>query len=139
MLYLDVFPVLAEIFCDEAAVAVVGLLFAAEEAGSIDELARGERFDGAGFHEGEEALLVGGPVAFQLLVVVQHVLGGGEVWGMDVIHVADGFCEKAQVVLLGESGELGDVVEADVDETPTRACWSVVKKVSADFLVKPMV
>jgi hypothetical protein len=113
---LNIFPVAAEVFGDEAAVAVVGLLFAAEEAGSVEEFAGCKGFDGAGLHEVEETALVGGPVALELFVGVQYVLGGGEIRGVDVVDVADGAGEEAEVFLLGEAGELRDVIEADVDE-----------------------
>ena len=64
----------------------------------------------------EEPGFVGAPVAAVLLVVVQHLLRGRQRRYVHVVHAADFGEKKAQVVALGETGELRHVVEPNIHD-----------------------
>jgi hypothetical protein len=86
---LEVAPALVQIFGDQAAVAVVGFFFAAEEAtagefGGVDFF-----FDFAFGHEVEEGAFVDGPVAAVFFVGVEERLRGREEGLFDVIDAED--------------------------------------------------
>src|SRR5690606_39264587 len=86
------------------------------KAAALDEFPRRRLLDLTFLHELEELrseLRPGLPV---LSVRSHHLLGWSQLGGVDVFHTADRVQEVGQIVLLGESGELGDVVDPDVDD-----------------------
>ena len=97
--------------------AVFWLVFAAQEAGvryrPLDCLLG----DAAVVHEGDELALVGLPVSVAAAVGVEHFLGRSEVGEVDVVHLADLAEEVFEVVLLGEAGQLGNVVQPHIHQT----------------------
>jgi hypothetical protein len=113
---LHVAPVRLQIFGHQAAMALVGCFFAAEEAAAVQEWFFSGLFNLADAHKGQEFFFVGGPGAFFSFVSVEHFFAGSEVGQVLVVDVADRFGEIAQVFFFGEAGELGDVVETDVEE-----------------------
>src|SRR5579863_2420783 len=64
----------------------------------------------------QEARFVLSPAAFALLVVVEHGLGWRKERLMQVVGAAQFFEEIREVLALRESGQLGNVVEADVHQ-----------------------
>ena len=96
--------------------ALIRFFLAAEEACAVEFGRRKFVFDMAGMHQVQKLQLVFGPNTFFLLVGVEHFFCGGELGDMEVLDVADGPGEVAQVFFFSEGGELGDVVEADVDK-----------------------
>ena len=114
--YLDVAPVFVQVLRDQAAVAVVRFVLAAQEAAFRDDLSRDRFLDAAFAHQLAEADLVGLPVAVALLVVVEDVLRGGEFRDVDVLHAADLAEKVGQIVSLGKAGELRHVVEPHIDD-----------------------
>ena len=65
-------PVPLEVLRHESPVAVMGLIFAAEQAAFLDQVSRNRLIDLALLHQIEKARLVRGPVGAQLLVIVEH-------------------------------------------------------------------
>jgi len=90
-------PLFLEVFGDQAAMAMLGRFLAAEEAGALEFGLREPVFDVAGLYELEKLEFVFGPDSFFLFVGVEHVLAGGEFRDVQVIDIADGFAEVAQV------------------------------------------
>jgi hypothetical protein len=129
-------PFVAKVFGDEAAVAVVGFFFTAEKAGGVQDFGVEVAFDFARGHEVEEAFFVVGPGGwhFAFFVGIEHFLGGGEDGEVEVLDVEDGVEEVGEVVFFGEAGELGGVVEADVDEAFGAGALEVGEKVAGGFL-----
>src|SRR5581483_2805925 len=104
---------------DEAAVALVRLVLAAQERGGHrEERARDALLHLALRHESEEAALVVRPRGALLLVGIEELLRGRQERLVDVLGAADLAQEVAQVVLLREPGQLRDVVQPDVHEAP---------------------
>ena len=69
------FPVTLQVFGHQSPVAVMWLVFAAEEAASVDHFL-GQRFlDAAARHETEEFLLVNVPITLVFRVGVKQLLG----------------------------------------------------------------
>ena len=89
MMDFEVAPVFGEVFGDEAAVALVGFIFAAEEARVLEEFGLDVFFDGAFGHEVEEVLFVGVPAALFFFVLVKHGLGRGEDGKVEVVGAED--------------------------------------------------
>src|SRR5260370_2487253 len=92
-----------------------GLVLGAEQAGAIDRGARNGVLDAPLRDQREEPLLVVGPIAPVLLVGVEHLLRRRELRLVRVLDAADCLQEVPEDILLRESGELGDVVEAYVE------------------------
>ena len=113
---LDAAPMLVQVLRDETPVAVVGLVFAAQEATVRDDLPGDRLLDPPLPHQGEEAILVGLPVALPLFEVVEDYLRRGKRGKVDVLHAAKLIEKVGEVVLLGETGELRPIVEPYVDD-----------------------
>ena len=114
MHHLDATPPFPQILGDEAAVALVGLVFAAEQAAVVEQRGVQGFLDAALAHEVEEALLVGGPIDLGLPVGGEQHLRGREGRNVGVVHAADLPQEPRQVVPFGEARQLRRVVEAHV-------------------------
>ena len=109
-------PLFVEVFGDEAAVAMLGCLFTAEQAGAVEELRRYGLLDAPFHHQQSELLFVQLPIAFLLLEGIENRFGRRELGEVDIVHGADGLHEVTQVVALAEAGELRAVVQADVGQ-----------------------
>ena len=109
-------PMLLQVFRHQSAMAVMRLVFAAEQAALSHDFLRDALFNLPLLHEVEKPLFIGGPVPLQLLVFIEHLPGRGEVGRVHVIHAAHLLEEEREVVPLGEPGELRDVVEAHVHD-----------------------
>lgn len=114
--YLHVFPVLAEVFGHESAMAFFGGRLAAQEAGFVREFLR---YDILNFSLGEQSAklsLVVAPVDFLFLVGVENFLGRGQFGLMDIFYARNFLEEVLDVLFLGETGQLRYVVQADVND-----------------------
>lgn len=107
---------LLQVFGYEAAVAFVGLIFAAKEAGIGDSFFRDSRFDLTRLDQFEKVAFVGGPLAFISPVRGEQFLRWRQQRLVDIVHAADLAKEKLQVVLLCKTGQLRNVVEAHIHE-----------------------
>lgn len=113
----DVGPMLLEVLEDEAAMAVFGGGFTAEEDSALVEAHRVQSgLDFAGAHEAEEGFLEDGEVAFLLFEGYEDLFSGGEEGLMLVGGATELAEEEGEIGLLGEAGELGCVAEANVEE-----------------------
>jgi hypothetical protein len=110
-------PLLLQVFGYQAAMALLGNFFAAQQAGAIELGLREFIFDAARRDQVQKLAFVCGPKTFVFFVGVQHFFGGSEVWDVKVLNVADSFGEVAQIFFFGEGRQLGYVVQADIDET----------------------
>ena len=117
MLDLDAAPSVAQVFGDKPTVTMMRLFFAAEKAATVKQFARYGLFNPAGPHEIHELVLVKRPVAVRLLLVgIENFRRRSEDREMNVVDVADSFSEISQIILLGETGELRDVVETHINK-----------------------
>jgi len=93
--------------------AVVRFVLAAKQASLVEEGGIKSLFDfplSHQFHELRSYTDQSPPV---FLICIQNCLGGGQNGKVDVVHPKD-FPQKIfQVILFGESGELGNIVEPD--------------------------
>ncbi len=126
---------IAEVFEDKAAVTVFRGWFATKEnGGDTEDCGINGGFDFAFGDEGEEGGFVFRPWMFFFFVAVEHFLGGGQVGVVDVVGVADFLEEIFEVVAFGEAGELGDVVEADVEEAADAMLFQEREELGCGFL-----
>lgn len=133
MLDFDSAPFGLQIFGDQAAVAVVGLVFAAEEAPMVHNFAGDVFFDFTDMHEREEFPFVLCPVATVFSVGVEHLLRGREDGEVDVAGVEDVFKKIFQIAHLAEAGEVGGVVEADVHDAAHAGFAQFFEKLGRGF------
>jgi hypothetical protein len=103
---LDVAPFVFQVFGNEAAMAVVGLFFAAQEAASVQQVGRDRLLDPSRSDEVKELRLVQAPVAFALFEGVEDVGRGLELGNVNVIDAADGSRKILKIILLRKAGEL---------------------------------
>jgi hypothetical protein len=109
-------PLLLQVFGDQPAVALVRSFLTAEQAGALQLGLRKFILDVAGFHEIQKLDFVFGPDTLLPFVGVEHFFGGSEVRDVEIVDVADGFCEIAKILFFGEGSELGNVVETNIDQ-----------------------
>ena len=83
---LQVRPLLSEVLRNQAAVAVMRLLFAAEQATVGDLLPGDVVLDVTKLHQSQKIPLVGGPLALLFLVRVQYLRSRCENWQVDVVR-----------------------------------------------------
>ena len=105
-----------QVLGQNAAVAVVGLILTAQQAGAIEQLPRHHLFHLACPDQPE----VAGPELLPVLLFageVDQVLGRRQLRQMQVLDATNRPEKELQVVLLRETCELGDVVEPDVDDS----------------------
>ena len=103
---LDVAPARLEVLGYEAAVAVVRLVFTAQETALGKDVPGNRLLDLTGTHQFEKLAFVDRPVSLVLPVAVEHVLRRRKGWLVYVIHVADLTKEILEVVPLRESCQL---------------------------------
>lgn len=101
---LDAAPTGVEVFGDQAAVAAVRLMLAAQQAAAVQKRARDRLCHPPLAHQVQEPRLVGVPIDAFLAVVAEQGLSGCEAWQVDVVDAAELIQEPGQVVLLGETG-----------------------------------
>src|ERR1039458_995800 len=118
MFNFDVAPFLFEVLSHKAAVAMMGLLFAAQKAPPVQDVAADRFLDSAGAHQIEKLPLVEGPVAVLLLFVgIENFCRGCEIGQMHIVNATDRFGEIFEIVPFREPRELRNIVEAYIDET----------------------
>ena len=66
-------PMLFQILRDQAAVTVIGLLFAAEQTGAVEHLRRDRLLDLARFQHFEKLAFVQAPIALVSLVGIENI------------------------------------------------------------------
>jgi len=123
----DVPPFAGEVFRHQPAVAVVGLVLAAQKAAAVERFLR-HLLDAPLLHQGQEPPLVVGPSALLLLVEIEDVLGGSQRRPMLAAHATDGLGEIGEIVALGEAGQLRDVIQAHVDDLPDADLFQPLEK-----------
>src|SRR6266566_759684 len=111
---IKVAPALLQVLRHQTPVAVMGFVFAAEEAALCDDFFWDPFLNPAFAHKVEEAHLVRVPIPLELFVLIQHLLSWCEVGEMYVIHAADLFEKEGKVISLGKPCKLGNVVEANI-------------------------
>jgi hypothetical protein len=131
---IKVAPAALEVFDDQAAVTLLRLILAAQEAAAGQEGRFDFFLDAAFLHQAEEIALIIFPPAFVLFVGIEQVLRGGQERGLDVIHVQDFLQEILEVVAFAEAGELGDLVEADVHYAFDAGSAEFLEKLSGSLL-----
>ncbi len=109
-------PLLFQILPNQSPVAVVRLVLAAEQAGLVHHRAGYSFLDPPPLHQLEEAVLVPCPIVPMLLVRIENILRRRQLRPVLVTDPADCTEEVPKVVLLCESSELRDVVQAHVDD-----------------------
>jgi hypothetical protein len=134
-LELVVGPIFGEVFEDQAAVAMFGGGFAAEQdCWEGEELWIDGGFDFAVGDQVKKGGFVFGPGELFFFVAVQHFLRGGEVGIVDVVGVADFFEEEFQVVAFGKAGQLAHVVEAHVEQAADVVLLQEREELGSGFL-----
>src|ERR1700683_1631491 len=109
-------PSVLEVLSDEATVAIIGSVLAAQQATVLDDISGELVLNRPLLHKVQEPTLVERPVAAPFLVLVEHLLSRRQQGKMEVVDGADLAKEESEVILLGESGELRNVVQPDVDQ-----------------------
>lgn len=111
----QVAPLVAQIFSDQPAVAMFGCRLAAQQHSrdgkqtAVDAL-----LDASLAHQGKKATLIRFPAPFLLLVLVKQILSRGEQRFMLVVRVTDHAQKVGEVVTLGETSQLGRIVQANI-------------------------
>ncbi len=133
---LNIAPLGAKIFGNQPPVALGRLFLAAQKAGFMQPFRADILFGFSCGKERQKVFFVNLPSAFVLFEIVQNLLARRQIRPMDVIHLTNRPEEIAQVVSLGKTGQLGNIVEADINHPlhtrPKEAC----KKFLGRFLCK---
>src|ERR1035437_9443319 len=87
-------------------------------------------------HEAEKTPFVDLPVTLVLLVFIQDVLRWGKHRQVHIIHATDCPEEVGKILLLRKPRQLGDVVEAHVDETVGAGCPERLEELLGSLLRK---
>ena len=115
--YLDLAPMAAQIFRDQSPMAMVRLVFTAQQAAGLDHFLGDRILNMALFHEVEKALFINAPLPLVLLVLVKNFLGRRQIRHVDVVEPAN-FLEKVgQVLLLRKASQMRNGVEVYVDHS----------------------
>ncbi len=128
---------LLDVFGDQSAVTMLGRRFAAKQDRPAGEKARGDSlFDFSFGHQRQELSLVITPVALFLLVGVQHVLSGREQRLVNVIGAAEFTQKKFEIVPFGESRQLRDIVQSDINKSGDSVSSENSEEFAGGFLRK---
>src|SRR5262245_65862770 len=92
------------------------LMFTAQQTTTAEHLGRDGVFDPPVRDQLQELALVGRPISVLFLVTVEEVLRWRQVEEMNIFDSGDGSQEVSKIVALGEPGELGVVIQTDVDD-----------------------
>lgn len=109
-------PFFVEILADETPVAVMRLVFRAEETRALKHLRFEAMLDLPFRHQPQKALLVCPPIALFFLVRFEHRVGRREQRLVQVLNASDLSKEVGKIVRLGEARELRCVVQPDIDD-----------------------
>ncbi len=113
----DIAPVVAQILCDEPAMAMFrGRFTAQQHGGRGEQAARNLRFNPPLAHQGKKTPLVNLPARFFLSVFVEHLVCRRQQRLVLVRRVADHTQKVREVIALGKASELRRIVQADVYE-----------------------
>src|SRR5579863_39310 len=108
-------PRLVEVFRDQTAVTMVRRFFATKKAPAVKKIAWRGFLYAPGAHQIEELSFVVRPVAvFLLLVRVKNFGCWSKLRHVHIFDAADCLREVPEIIPLGESGKLRDVVQAHV-------------------------
>ena len=91
-------------------------LAAQEHGWDSEEVPVQRHFDPALPHEGREVLFVTRPSYDALPVRLEHLPGRGELGFVEILRAAEFLQKEREVGAPGEAGELGGVVQPDVEE-----------------------
>ena len=127
-------PMLLEILRHKSAVAMMRLFLAAQKAAALDGCGIKPLFDFPLFHQVQKRWFVDAPITFVLLVGVEDIGRRREQGLMNVVDVADLLEKELEVVALRESGELGNVVETDIDDAFGTALSEQFEKLGGGLL-----
>jgi hypothetical protein len=116
--------------------AVLRCGFAAEQAAAVDYLARHGIFHLALRHQREELCLVGRPFATLFLVLIEHRFRGREFRQMHISDRKYGLAKKMEIIALGETGQLRNVVEPDIDQAGQAGAPQFAEKLAGRLLRK---
>ncbi len=109
-------PLALQILDDQAAMAVLGGRFTAQQYAGGRKLLRVEfLFDLTFFHQLQELGFVYAPVPFVFFKGIQDILRGGQQRFMHIIGVAQFAQEEGQVIAFGEGGQLRHIVQPHID------------------------
>jgi hypothetical protein len=113
---IEITPLLPQILSDQSAVTMMWLLLTAKQTTLRHDFFRDSIFDLALAHQIKKTAFIGLPVSLPLFVFVKHLLSRSELGEVHVVYPANLLQEKREVVSLGESGELRNVIEAHIDD-----------------------
>ena len=116
MYYLQVLPVLAEVFGDESAMAFFGGRLAAQEAGFVHELLRHDILNFSLGQQLAKLSLVPSPVDFFLFIGVEDFLGRRQFRLVVILNTRDFLQEVLKVQLFSKTGQLRYVIQSDVND-----------------------
>lgn len=114
--------------------AMVRLVLAAEQATAFEDIRIDPLLDFPLFHQFEKRGLVNAPVAFVFLVSIKYVGSWRKQWLVNVVNADDLFKKIPEIIPLGESSKLGDVVEAHIDDAFGAALFEKSKKLGGGLL-----
>ncbi len=106
MLNLQAAPAPVQVFGDESAMAMVWLVFAAQQAAITHDFLRNDFLNPSLTHQVDEPAFVGIPVDSSVSIVAQQVFGRRQVWQVDVIHSAEFTSEPGEIIFFCEASEL---------------------------------
>ena len=108
-------PFLLEVLGNKASMAMMWCWFTAKKASTIQQISINFRLNVPRSHQVKELPFIGWPIAAVLLVVVKDVFIGSQQWGMDIVDVKNSLEKESEVILLGETGQLRNVIQSSVD------------------------
>jgi len=120
MLDLHIPPFITQMFRDQPAMTVMRFVFTAQKATAIEQ-ARLNGLDLAIRDQRSKIALVGGPIAIEFLVAIEHLFRRCQVHQMHILDSSDGSQKVRQIIPFGEPGQLRVVVEPRIDD-PLDAC-----------------
>ena len=98
--------------------ALGGLFLAAQEACLMQQLRGNRRFSSSLGEQRQKVPLINRPASLALLESIQDLLCRRQIRTMVIIDPADRPEEIAEIIPLGETSQLGDIVQSDVDHPP---------------------
>lgn len=129
----EVAPTFLQIIKNQAAVAVMRRVLAAQEASPRQQRRVNFVLDVALLHEPEKVLFIGVPTAFAFFIGIQHRLGRREQRRLDIFHVEDFLQKVFQVIPFAESGELRNLVKTDIHYALYAGGAQFLKKFTGSF------
>jgi hypothetical protein len=115
MIDLNVSPRVAEVFGNQSTMTVPWCLLRAEQARSIEEVSR-QCFDFPLAHERKKVALVLFPRSAQFSRAIEKLLRGRQLDEMLILDPENGSRKKCEIFLLRVAGQLGRIVQANVEE-----------------------